>query len=199
MRKWTKLEEERLSQLVQEGLTQTQIGRKLNRTESIRLFEGLRIAPNFDIEDEDTHSNPNSNRATKSLYRWNTDGEGSINFSAKNRVSVYINNSSKELLTWISSAIDSPFTSSAMPRGRKTMHRLTIVRLQDTLVLLETLRPYLIVKSSLADHMIAYCRSRLKYPQGKLVTFTGEELTEIKVVNALNYENGKRSKRIDAV
>ena len=79
--------------------------------------------------------------------------------------------------------------------GRSDVFVLTISGVKSILVLLEALRPMLIVKAERADLMIEFCKSRISHNRGKERRFNEHELRLYTSIKKLNQRGGGVEKR----
>jgi hypothetical protein len=129
------------------------------------------------------------------------DGEGGIQITRSTRKDreypialhpdVYFTNTNKEVIytlkKWLGGGT---ITRRKGRRNHSDTYVLTISGVRCILVLLESIRPLLIVKARRADLMMEYCRSRLAHYRGKGRRFTKNELRLYTAIKRLNLRRG---------
>jgi hypothetical protein len=131
------------------------------------------------------------------------DGEGGIQITRSSRSDreyttalhpdLYFTNTNEEVIRTIGRWLGGGSITRRRERGgHKDTYVLTISGVKSILQLLETIRPYLIVKANRADLMMDFCRSRISHNRGKGRTFTENELRLYRAIKKLNKRGAKR-------
>ncbi len=134
------------------------------------------------------------------------DGEGGIQITRSYRKDreyttalhpdVYFTNTNEEVIRTIRKWLGGGSITRRRERGdHKDTYVLTISGVKSILELLETIRPFLIVKAKRADLMMEFCRSRISHNRGKKRIFTENELRLYSAIKKLNRKGGGAKKR----
>jgi intein/homing endonuclease len=134
------------------------------------------------------------------------DGEGGIQITKSYRKDreyttalhpdVYFTNTSEEVILSIRKWLGGGSITRRRERGNhKDTYVLTISGVKSILELLDTIRPYMIVKAKRADLMIEFCRSRIFHNRGKGRRFTEDELRLYRAIKKLNRRGGARKRQ----
>ena len=134
------------------------------------------------------------------------DGEGGIQITRSFRKDreyttalhpdVYFTNTNEEVIRTIRNWLGGGSITRRRERGvHKDTFVLSISGVKSILMMLESIRPYLIVKAQRADLMMEFCRSRLSHNRGKGRRFTENELRLYRAIKKLNQRGGGAKKR----
>jgi len=131
------------------------------------------------------------------------DGEGGIQITYNERKdrlyttalhpTVYFTNTNREVIETLKSWLRAGCIVVAKAReGCKPTFVLHVTGTKNIIVLLERLRPLMIIKTKQADVMLEYCRSRASHYRGKERRYTERELELYTTLKKLN-ERGVKS------
>ena len=144
----------------------------------------------------------NTKKADREFWIWLAgffDGEGTIliskytrNRDGKLRVlpEVMVSNTSKPVMMNVAETIDMPL-SERKREGRKWIYELRIRKMENIVLFLEKVIPYLRIKRVQAEILYAYCKSRDERPHRS--EYSEEEIQIFKKIRQLNSIHGRSS------
>jgi hypothetical protein len=142
----------------------------------------------------------NTQKADREFWIWLAglfDGEGTILVSKYTRTrdeylrvvpEVMISNTSKPVMMNIAETIDMPL-SERKREDRKWIYELRIRKMENIVLFLEKIIPYLRIKRTQAELLYVYCKSRVERPWRS--KYTNEELQLFNKIRELNAIHGR--------
>jgi hypothetical protein len=142
----------------------------------------------------------NTQKADREFWIWLAgffDGEGTILVSKYIRTrdgrlrvvpEVMVSNTSKPVMMNIAETIDMPLAERKR-EDRKWIYELRIRKLENIVLFLEKIIPYLRIKRLQAELLYAYCKSRVERPLN--YEYTEEEIQIFRKIREINAIHGR--------